>query len=188
MRRTLACLVIVSLVFSGVGGVATSQEVYGGTFEVTWDSGNETFLIDGEPQSQITLTRGVTYEFNVDTPNEPFHLTTDDTLGNNYSEVYTGGVTIKGNSTKNATSTGTLEITVPESAPDDLYYTSTNTTTGSHIFVVDEPPRGEVDDEPIPAFIGTFGIIPYWLIAGLIGFGVVAGYLGGRESDEIRGT
>lgn len=188
MKKSVVWITSILILGTVVCGTAiVGADIYGGEFQVTWDSENETYQIDGESQSQITLTRGVTYEFDVNTSGEPFHITTDDTLGNNYSEVYHQGVKIKnGSGTSSATDNGTLVFTVPEEAPDDMYYTSANTKTGSHIIVVDQPPAGEVDDEPIPVLLGSFGIIPYWLIGGLVTMAIATGYLGGREVDEIE--
>lgn len=67
--------------------------------------------------------RGGTYTFNLDVTGHPFYLTTDDgtnwTQGG-YAGEYTNGVT------GSRTEVGTLTFTVPNDAPDTLYYQCAN--------------------------------------------------------------
>lgn len=69
------------------------------------------------------LYRGGTYTFNLNVTGHPFYLTTDD--GTNWTQggyvgEYTNGVT------GSRTEVGTLTFTVPEDAPDTLYYQCAN--------------------------------------------------------------
>lgn len=72
------------------------------------------FSIDGQPDPELTLTRGQTYEFNVNTPGHPFWIKTVQSTGT--SNAYNDGVT------NNGTQSGTLTFMVPMSAPSTLFY------------------------------------------------------------------
>lgn len=67
--------------------------------------------------------RGGTYTFNLNVTGHPFYLTTDDGTNfsaQNYVGEYTNGVT------GSRTEVGTLTFTVPNDAPDTLYYQCAN--------------------------------------------------------------
>ena len=62
----------------------------------------------------ITLVRGKTYEFDVNSPGHPFWIKTTQSTGS--SEVYSSGIT------NNGITSGKVTFTVPTDAPDTLYY------------------------------------------------------------------
>ncbi|MFX0557493.1 hypothetical protein ACOCEA_11890 [Maribacter sp. CXY002] len=62
----------------------------------------------------LTLKRGNTYVFNVQTPGHPFLIKTDQSIGTD--NTYDSGVT------NNGASTGNITIVVPNDAPNVLYY------------------------------------------------------------------
>lgn len=72
-------------------------------------------LINAE-NPDLTFVRGNTYIFNMDTTGQPFYIKTIQSIGT--TDVYSDGVTGNGNVT------GTVEIVVPQTAPDFLYYNS----------------------------------------------------------------
>lgn len=63
---------------------------------------------------ELELTRGVTYEFKVNTPGHPFLINTVNTLGTN--NTYNKGIT------NNGTASGTIKFEVPSDAPNTLWY------------------------------------------------------------------
>lgn len=63
---------------------------------------------------ELELIRGNTYEFNVNTPGHPFLINTINTLGTD--NTYDEGIT------NNGAVDGTITFTVPENAPDILWY------------------------------------------------------------------
>ena len=62
----------------------------------------------------FTFKRGETYEFNVNTPGHPFLIKSVQSTGT--ENVFNEGVT------NNGASTGTIMFTVPQNAPDTLFY------------------------------------------------------------------
>lgn len=62
----------------------------------------------------LTLKRGETYEFNVDAPGHPFLIKTVQSLGT--GDTYDDGVA------NNGAVSGTITFTVPNDAPDTLFY------------------------------------------------------------------
>ncbi len=62
----------------------------------------------------LTLKRGETYEFNVDAPGHPFIIKTIQSTGT--GNAYNDGVT------NNGEASGTVTFTVPNDAPDTLFY------------------------------------------------------------------
>ncbi len=74
------------------------------------------FAINGVHEQEITLTRGVTYTFGIDTPGHPFYLTTDPTGGPGAPGEITSGVM------GSQTQTGTLTFTPGASTPALIYY------------------------------------------------------------------
>jgi hypothetical protein len=83
------------------------------TFTVT-ASGFSAYLINGTPNPTLTLTRGVTYQFNVNTSGHPFWIKTVSSTGTN--NAYMTGVV------NNGVQVGTLTFAVPMSAPNTLFY------------------------------------------------------------------
>jgi hypothetical protein len=76
--------------------------------------GASDFVISQKNDPDITLERGKTYEFNIDTPGHPFWIKTINSTGTGNS--YSDGVT------NNGATNGTIIFKVPEDAPDQLYY------------------------------------------------------------------
>lgn len=92
-------------------------------FRVTNNSTNA-YVIDYEPNPTLTLVRGNTYVFTLVMRGDfPFYIKTQPGLGttNQYNgTLYDGSPAI----TNNGATTGTITFTVPQDAPDTLYYTS----------------------------------------------------------------
>lgn len=87
------------------------------------------FLPDGlTPNPSITLYRGQTYKFNINTPDDPFYIRTNRLDGSTAN--YNRGVE------NNGVEVGTLTFTVPLNAPDSLYYQSGNNINKVGIFRV----------------------------------------------------
>lgn len=87
-------------------------------YEVT-NSGASAYIFNGndlsnESNPDLTLKRGMTYEFDMNTPSHPFYIKTSQTTGT--GDAYTDGV---GN---NGSVNGKITFTVPMDAPDTLYY------------------------------------------------------------------
>ena len=93
------------------------QEVVS-SYRVRSDGENEwLFIPDGLTRNPpLTLYRGQTYEFNVNAPGNPFYIRTSNVLGTQSN--YTKGVTNSG------AEVGKIKFTVPNDAPDLLYYQS----------------------------------------------------------------
>ena len=62
----------------------------------------------------LTLKRGETYTFTVNSPGHPFYI--NSSQGTGTSNAYVNGVT------NNGATDGTITFTVPDNAPDTLYY------------------------------------------------------------------
>lgn len=117
--------------FSGVSGTNPTLTLARGgayTFQVAQNAkqdinfqvsnnSNTAFVIDFQPNPSLTLVRGNTYTFSLFLNGVyPFYIKTQPTLGT--TNQYTDGVT------NNGAVTGTITFTVPQSAPDTLYYIS----------------------------------------------------------------
>ena len=95
------------------GGVGTTISYSVG------NSGNSAYLFTGEgleneSNPDLTLQRGATYEFDMNTPGHPFLIKTVQTLGTD--DAYNDGVT------NNGGVEGKVTFTVPMDAPDTLFY------------------------------------------------------------------
>ena len=84
-----------------------------GTIMVT-NQGSSAYVIDGMPNPALTLCRGSTYTFAVNTPTHPFYIKTVASTG--AGNAYSNGVT------GNGTTAGNVTFVVPSSAPDLLFY------------------------------------------------------------------
>ena len=94
-------------------GTASSKN-----YNVT-NQGSTAYVFNGQGLSDVnnpalTLKRGETYTFIVDTPGHPFYI--KDVKGTGKGNAYSAGVT------NNGTVNGTVSFTVPADAPDTLYY------------------------------------------------------------------
>ena len=72
------------------------------------------YMIDGQADPSITVTRGETYTFNVSSQGHPFWIKS--VQGNTQANAYNDGVT------GNGTQSGTITFVVPSNAPDTLFY------------------------------------------------------------------
>jgi hypothetical protein len=83
-------------------------------FRVT-NNRTSAYVIDYQPNPELTLVRGNTYTFTLVLDGVfPFYIKTNPTLGT--TNLYNDGVT------NNGAATGTITFTVPQNAPDTLYY------------------------------------------------------------------
>ena len=87
------------------------------TLSIT-NRGSSDFQILQKNDPDITLERGKTYEFNIDSPGHPFWIKTLTQTGTNNG--YSFGVE------NNGTSNGIITFKVPLDAPDQLYYVCQN--------------------------------------------------------------
>jgi hypothetical protein len=79
------------------------------------NNANTAYVIDFQTNPTLTLVRGNTYTFTLELQGAyPFYIKTQPTLGT--TNQYTDGVT------NNGAIVGTITFTVPQSAPDTLYY------------------------------------------------------------------
>lgn len=74
----------------------------------------QAYVIDGEDNPTLTLVRGQTYVFNVNTPGHPFWLKS--VQGPTQANAYNNGVT------NNGVEVGMLMFAVPLDAPSTLFY------------------------------------------------------------------
>ncbi len=119
--------------FSGISGENPVIELVRGgsyTFQVAQNNketvnyrvrnqGNSAYVIDFANNPTLTLQRGNTYVFNLTLSDVyPFWIKTAPTTG--LSDVYSSGVQ------RNGATTGLVTFTVPQNAPDTLYYAAEN--------------------------------------------------------------
>ena len=78
------------------------------------NNGISDFIISNKNDPIITLERGKTYEFDVNSPSNPFWIKTSQMTGT--GDAYSNGVT------NNGITIGKLTFTVPSDAPSVLYY------------------------------------------------------------------
>ena len=114
----------------GAWDVATGS----GKFTVT-ASGSAAYVFDGsgtisDSNPTLYLTRGQTYDFDVDANGHPFYIKT--VSGTGTGNAYSDGVT------NNGTESGTVTFTVQMDAPDTLYYNCANhSAMAGTIYVLD---------------------------------------------------
>ena len=110
--------------------VAGQTEEVESTYRVRSDGQNEwIFYPDGLKRNpQLTLYRGQTYSFDVNSPGDPFFIRTGNLLGEQLN--YNKGVT------NNGTEVGTVTFQIPLDAPDLLYYQSGTNINRVGSFVV----------------------------------------------------
>jgi hypothetical protein len=107
MNKLLIIVALIAAVLGPVGRAAAAD------FNVD-SSGQGAYLINGQPNPALSLTRGKTYTFNVVALGHPFWIKTFPETGT--SSTFDTGVT------NNGISPGLLTFTVPASAPAELYY------------------------------------------------------------------
>ena len=102
------------------GGDYTFQVAQNAKEDVNYrvtNSSTSAYIIDYLPNPSLTLVRGNTYVFTLSlTGVHPFYIKTQASLGN--TNTYNTGVT------NNGSTVGTITFTVPQDAPDTLYYCS----------------------------------------------------------------
>lgn len=100
------------------GGTYTFQVAQNATSDINFqvsNINNTNYVIDFQNNPSLTLVRGNTYTFTLNLSGAyPFFIKTQPTLGT--TNQYNDGVT------NNGATTGTITFTVPQSAPDTLYY------------------------------------------------------------------
>jgi hypothetical protein len=117
------------------------------------NNGTSAYLLDQQPNPTLTLARGNTYVFNLNLNGVyPFWIKTAETLGT--SDAYNSGVS------RNGSSFGLVTFTVPQDAPNTLYYVSENQTNlRGTINIVDGTP-GTGPGFWIQTTPGIAGVIP----------------------------
>lgn len=153
--------------FSGLpGNNPTIELVRGGsyTFQVAQNTketvnyrvGNQTnaaYLIDAVSNPSLTLARGNTYVFNINTQGVyPFWIKTALTTGT--GDAYTSGVT------RNGSADGLVTFVVPQDAPDTLYYISQNIPNMSGTLNIVDGTPGTGPGFWIQTTPGISGVIP----------------------------
>jgi hypothetical protein len=109
-----------ALAVSNRTSINSKGQVTAAQFDVTSTPGvsyDFDYDLDGTSDTSnptITLVRGATYNFNLNTPGHPFYLKTIQSTGT--GNQYTSGVT------NNGATNGTVTFTVPMNAPSTLYY------------------------------------------------------------------
>ena len=118
------------------------------------NNGVSSYTIDYQPNPTLTLVRGNTYVFNLNlTGIYPFYIKTIASLGD--INTYDNGVL------RNGATTGIITFTVPQDAPDTLYYSSANEyNLGGQINIVDGTP-GTGPGFWIQTDPGVAGRLPY---------------------------
>ena len=104
---------LVTAALFGLTLVANPGPAIAADFDVQ-SSGQGAYLINGQPNPTLTLTRGKAYTFNVAVAGHPFWIKTFPETGT--SSTFDTGVT------NNGASPGLVTFTVPASAPTTLYY------------------------------------------------------------------
>ena len=154
--------------FSGVpGNNPTLDLVRGGnyTFKVAQNaketvnyrvanSGTSSYLIDQLPNPTLTLARGNTYVFNL-TLNAPYPFWIKTAIVQGTGSAYNSGVT------RNGSVTGLVTFTVPQDAPDTLYYVAENQTNLQGTFNIVNSASGTGPGFWIQTNPGTAGVLPY---------------------------
>jgi hypothetical protein len=153
--------------FSGVAGTDPALTLVRGgtyTFQVAQNNSNtvnirvgnqgtSAWLLNYEANPNLTLVRGDTYTFTlVTTAPIPFYIKTEQTLGVN--NLYTEGVI------NNGSATGTITFTVPQDAPDTLYYNSATEQNMQGVFTIIDATPGTGPGFWIQTDPGISGNIP----------------------------
>ena len=154
--------------FSGVtGNNPTLDLVRGGsyTFQVAQNTketvnyrvtnrGTSSYLIDQLPNPTLTLARGNTYVFNL-TLSAPYPFWIKTAIVQGTGSAYNSGVT------RNGSATGLVTFTVPQDAPDTLYYVAENQTNLHGTFNIVNGIPGTGPGFWIQTDPGTSGVLPY---------------------------
>src|SRR5262249_4013267 len=107
------------------------------------------WLIDGQSNPTLTLTKGQTYHFNISAAaaGHPFFIATQRGAGDTEANAWSLGVTNNG-----AAAGTTLTFVVPASAPQFLYYQcSVHDTMGGQLTIIAAAPTSVPAFDPIAA-------------------------------------
>jgi hypothetical protein len=137
----------------GEGGSAARSEVIINTDDgaplsntVGINAENDAFVINGEPNPDLTLIRGRTYSFTVNATGSPFWIKTTRSLGT--GDAFNEGVI------NNGIASGVVQFTVPFNAPTVLFYQSQFfPTAGGTFSIVNEGESEGIVDLPKSGFI-----------------------------------
>ena len=140
-------------VFGNQQGVSSTYKV-----EVVDDGDNFAYLFTPNKLTRnplITLYRGQTYRFEINTPGHPFALaisrkflpglTFEDSV-TNVSTLYNEGVTTTNEDSDGYVETGVIEFTVPANAPNELYYISKEDINTSGLFNIADAEENSILD------------------------------------------
>jgi len=117
------------------------------------NSGIAAYVIDFQNNPTLTLSRGNTYVFNLNTDAVfPFWIKTAPVTG--LSQTYSNGVI------RNGASTGLVTFTVPQDAPDTLYYIAENQSNMQGILTIIDGVPGTGPGFWIQAAPGISGTLP----------------------------
>lgn len=117
------------------------------------NNGTSAYVIDLQTNPTLTLVRGNTYNFNLSLDGiYPLWIKTQLSLG--IVNPYNNGVT------RNGSSTGTITFTVPQDAPDTLYYCSSNQFNMRGTFNIVDGTPGTGAGFWIQTDPGTSGVVP----------------------------
>jgi hypothetical protein len=130
LSRLLSISMVVGLALTLVGlrgaGAATN-------FDVS-SSGASAYVIGGQNNPSLTLTRGQTYTFNVTVSGHPFWIVTARGASDVNTNQFTSGVSGNGNGP------GVVTFVVPASAPSTLFYQcSFHDVMGGQLTIVSPP-------------------------------------------------
>lgn len=129
-------------------------------FTVT-SSGQGSYVINGQPNPELKLTRGTTYTFDVVVGGHPFWIKTAPETGT--SSLYDTGVT------NNGASPGVVTFKVPSNAPSPLYYQCQfHEPMNGVLTLVDAVPASPVPAAPTPWGMALGAVLL------LVGFAVIS--------------
>jgi hypothetical protein len=132
------------------------------TFNIT-NNGSGNYLINGNSNPTLSLTRGVKYTFNINATGHPFLIKTIGGIGT--SNQYNSGVR------NNGISNGAITFVVPHNAPSTLYYNCQ--------FHISMAGQINVTDSPYPYYN-----LPLFLETKADELGVMVGFDGDIEQTE----
>lgn len=140
------------LAIVGAVGVGQWNALAATTFDVT-NNGFAAYVVGGVNNPTLTLTRGQTYTFALNTPGHPFWITTVRGSGDTESNAYTTGVA------GNGASTGTITFVVPAAAPATLFYQcSFHEPMGGTLAIVNPPAVPSVGRSALIALAGLLAL------------------------------
>ena len=143
MKYAWTALAASMLAFALLAAPANFARADPTTFAVT-NRGATFYIINGTNNPSLTLVRGKTYTFNVIATNHPFWITTAPGAANAAADAFSTGVT------NNGASVETVSFTVPDSAPDVLYYQCSFHDSMSGFLNIVNGPNGA--DGPVPSW------------------------------------